>query len=373
MPGGDALRERIVRLGPRPWSELVVAANDAFYHGAGGPGRGGGDFVTSPEVGPLFGAVVAAAVDDWWRATGSPDVAVVVEAGAGPGTLARSVLAARPACSPALRWVLVDRSPGQRARHGHHLVLEEPVALPPDPADDGPVPAPASLPDGPIVASLADLPRPARPCLVLANELLDDLPFDLWEARTGRWGEVRIGLDETGALEEVLVATEPPAWLPPAGGLPDGSRVPVQAAAGEWLRDVIALARPAQGGRVVALDYCSTTAELARRPWPDWVRTYAAHGRAGHPLAEMGTANITCEVAVDQLARVRPPDSDVAQSDWLAAHGLGALVAEAEAVEPARVAAGDLAAIRLRSRLTEAAALTDPAGLGAFRVLQWEA
>ncbi|MEJ7844700.1 MAG: SAM-dependent methyltransferase [Acidimicrobiales bacterium] len=368
------MRARIERLGPRPWSELVAAANDAFYdETGGGAGRGGGDFVTSPEVGPLFGAVVAQTVDDWWQATGSPDVAVVVEAGAGPGTLARSVLAARPACAPALRWVLVERSPGQRARHGRYLSLEEPaVALPPDPADDSAVPAPTPAPDGPIVVSLAALPRLARPCLVLANELLDDLPFDLWEARAGRWGEVRIGL-AGAALEEILVATEPPTWLPPADDLPDGARVPVQAAAGAWLRDALALARPEQGGRVVALDYCSTTPELARRPWPDWVRTYAAHGRAGHPLVEVGTANITCEVAIDQLGRVRTPDADVAQCDWLGAHGLAALVAEAEAVDPARVVAGELAAIRLRSRLTEAAALTDPAGLGAFRVLQWGA
>lgn len=368
------MEERIGRLGPRPWSELVAVANDAFYGGTGGAGRGGGDFVTSPEVGPLFGAVVARAVDGWWRETGSPDVVVVVEAGAGPGTLARSVLAARPACAPALRWVLVERSAAQRARHGDHLSLDESAAaLPPVPADDTPDPAPVPAPDGPIVVSLAALPSPARPCLVLANELLDDLPFDLWEARAGRWGEVRIGLDGTGALEEVLVAAEPPSWLPPADELPDGARVPVQTAARGWLRDGIALARPEQGGRVLTLDYSSTTPELARRPWPDWVRTYAAHGRAGHPLAAVGTANITCEVAVDQLSRVRAPDRDVAQRDWLAGHGLGALVAEAEAVDPARVVAGDLAAIRLRSRLTEAAALTDPAGLGAFRVLEWGA
>ena len=33
---------------------------------------------------------------------------------------------------------------------------------------------------------------------------------------------------------------------------------------------------------------------------------------------------------------------------------------------------GDLEAIRARSVATEAAALVDPAGLGAFKVLSWE-
>ena len=32
---------------------------------------------------------------------------------------------------------------------------------------------------------------------------------------------------------------------------------------------------------------------------------------------------------------------------------------------------GDLQAVRARSRVTEAAALTDPAGLGGFAVLEW--
>ena len=35
-------------------------------------GRAGGDFVTSPEVGPLFGALVARALDRWWRELGEP-------------------------------------------------------------------------------------------------------------------------------------------------------------------------------------------------------------------------------------------------------------------------------------------------------------
>jgi len=32
---------------------------------------------------------------------------------------------------------------------------------------------------------------------------------------------------------------------------------------------------------------------------------------------------------------------------------------------------GDLEALKHRSRVTEVEALTDPAGLGAFRVLEW--
>ncbi|NBN96345.1 MAG: hypothetical protein EBV41_01760, partial [Actinobacteria bacterium] len=96
-------------------------------------GRAGrrGDFLTSPEVGPLFGTVVAQALDAWWHELGEPDPFVVVDAGAGPGTLARSVLAARPACSEALRYVAVEVSADQRATHPEGI--ESRAELPTEP------------------------------------------------------------------------------------------------------------------------------------------------------------------------------------------------------------------------------------------------
>jgi len=122
-----------------------------FYATGGRAGRRG-DFLTSPEVGPLFGAVVARALDAWWRAAGEPPRCTVVDAGAGPGTLARAIRAAAPACGPALRYVLVERSAAQRALH-------DPLV-----ADGrGAVRSQAELPD-----------EVEGPCAVLANELLDN-------------------------------------------------------------------------------------------------------------------------------------------------------------------------------------------------------
>jgi SAM-dependent MidA family methyltransferase len=297
---------------------------------------------------------VARAVDVWWRELGEPDPFVVVEAGAGPGTLARTVLVAQPACAPTLRWVLVDRSPVQRARHAEGLPLEVPeMAFAPE-DDDSPRPQPTGR--GPIAVSLADLPRLAGPCVVLANELLDNLPFDVWERRAGRWEEVRVGLGFT----EVVVPTEPPAWLSRLVA-PEGTRVPVQEAARAWLREALAL------GRVVVFDYCVPRTDEVH---DDWLRTYRGHQRGAAPTEAPGSQDITVDVCIDQLASVRPPSSVMTQAEWLRAHGIDDLVAEAEAArdEPAR----DLAALRLRSRLSEAPALLDPAGLGGFAVVEWE-
>jgi len=76
-------------------------------------------------------------------------------------------------------------------------------------------------------------------------------------------------------------------------------------------------------------------------------------------------------VAVDQLAGTRVLFSDRSQAEFLAAHGVGELVAAARAGWAAGASRGDLEALRHRSRLGEAAALLDPSGLGAFRVLEW--
>jgi SAM-dependent MidA family methyltransferase len=107
---------------------------------------------------------------------------------------------------------------------------------------------------------------------------------------------------------------------------------------------------------------------MAERPWTEWLRTYSGHQRGGHPLDDLGRQDITCDVAVDQLP---PLTSNTAQADWLRAHGIEELVDEGRRVWKERAGVGDLEAVRARSRVSEAEALTDPTGLGAFRVLEW--
>jgi len=321
---------------------------DGFYASGGSAGRRG-DFITSPEVGPLFGAVLARALDGWWEELIRPDPFVVVEAGAGRGSLAGGVLASRPRCVLNLCFLLVERSAVLRATQSERFMSLSRQS----------------------VTSLAELPTGPFVGVVLANELLDNLAFVLMRRGRGRWQEVRVG-ESDGRLVEVAVeagddlVAEAEARAPDA---PAGARIPLQHQAGEWLSRSLALL---SRGRVVVVDYTvTTTASLAARPWTEWLRTYRAHGRGGHPLDRPGSQDITCEVAVDQLAAVRPPSVQQSQADFLASRGIADLVDAARASWDEHAAVGDLAALAARSRISEGAALTDPTGLGAFQVLEW--
>jgi hypothetical protein len=96
-----------------------------------------------------------------------------------------------------------------------------------------------------------------------------------------------------------------------------------------------------------------------------------SHELRGHPLHSVGELGIVCEIAVDQLSRVRPPERTATQAAWLEQHGIGELVDKARAVWTERAHVGDLVALRARSRVLEAEALLDPGGLGGCRVLEW--
>jgi SAM-dependent MidA family methyltransferase len=345
---------------------------DGGFYASGGVAGRRGDFLTAPEVGPLFGAVLAGALDAWWDELGRPDPYVVVDAGAGPGTLARSVLPAEPACAPALRYVLVERSASQRAAHADgRLPLVPPAEAftgGTDAGDDDEGEGPGGPTGiGPLVVSLADLPAVRFTGVVVANELVDNLAFGLavWD---GGWHEARVTLDADGGFAEVLVPLSGPvpAGLPAVAAL--GARAPVQQAAAMWLRTALDLL---ERGRVVMFDYTSDTAAMAARPWREWLRTYRGHERGQHPLRHPGSQDITCEVALDQVAAIQEPDAIRSQAQFLAFHGLDDLVAEGRRLWTERAHVADLAAVRARSRVREAEALTAPDGLGRFSVVEW--
>ncbi len=298
-----------------PFDEFM---HEALYGPSGfyATGRGAGrhrDFITSPEIGPLFGAVFANALDAWWDELGRPDPFVVIEAGAGPGALQRAIALAAPECATALRYAEVEF------------------------ADD--------WPDDGAVGDVG---------VIIANELLDNLVFKILERSNGHWHELLVH-------EGQFVLGDPVDGFGHVDA-PDGSRIPWHTAAADWL----ARAKSTFGrGHIALVDYgTATTQELVGR---QWLRTFEEHGRGFDPLRKAGAQDITTDIGFDQLR----PDRLTTQADWLRAHGIGALVDQARETWRERAGIGDLTALKARSRVNEADALLDPDGPGAFLVAEW--
>jgi SAM-dependent MidA family methyltransferase len=313
---------------------IALYGDHGFYTTGGQAGRRG-DFITSPEVGPLFGVLVERWIESEWHRLGEPDDFTIVEWGAGPGTLARAVFAAAPKWRD--HYVAVEVSEMQRQQH--------PVG----------------------VRSLADLPpSPPMTGVVIANELLDNLPFRL-AVFDGGWREAVVSVGSGGGFEEGTLAPDPSwEWLP--SGAAHGTRLPLQVDAARW---VGAAQQSLRRGSVVVFDYCTpSTAGLAGQPWREWLRTYRAHGRGQHYLREPGTQDITAQVCLDQLPAATVVES---QTEFLRRWGIDDLVEDGRRAWDAAAARPDVAAMTMRSRTREAEALLDPRGLGSFGVVSWRA
>jgi SAM-dependent MidA family methyltransferase len=337
---------------------------DGFYATVGRAGRRA-DFLTSPEVGPLFGALLARWLDHAWLRLGRPDPFVVVEAGAGPGTLARSVRVAEPACAEALAYLLVERSASQRASHAEHLPgwvgelegveLAEFTATPR--SGGGAAFASSAAPPATVVGA------------VLANELLDNVAFDVVRRTSGGPERLTVAADGDDLELAVAAADEVVGAVLAGLGVPSGIWVPWQEPARRWLAESLGRL---EKGCLLVVDYGAPTPELANRPEMGWLRTFRGHERGGHPLDGPGTQDITTDVAIDQLQIDHPASRVRTQAELLRGLGIDGLVAEGRRVWGDRAHAPDVAALRARSRVREAEALTDPEGLGAFVALEWD-
>ena len=217
----------------------------------------------------------------------------MIEAGAGRGRLAADVLAATPECAAALRYVLVERSPGLRAAQRDLLTVEPfedalgPRGAAPTTTRRVPV---AGM--GPIVTALDELPAVPFDGVVLANELLDNLPFRIVE----RAADALVG----GAGRRSTATASSRRWCPRSTSSrsrptpsPPGRRCPTAPGCRSPPRSPTGCSGRASAlhrGVLVVIDYAATAEELVARGADGWLRTYRDHGRGGAPLVAPGRA-----------------------------------------------------------------------------------
>ena len=341
------LIDRISIEGPLPFDEFMRVClydPEAGFFGAG-PLRSHreGDFLTSPEISPLFGETLSHFVAAELEALAGPGA--VVEAGAGSGSLLGPLLAGLPDPVPA--WA-VEVSPGARERLA------------------------AAVPGARVVTGLGEIPCPVDGVLI-ANELLDNLPAAVAVRRGEGWSEELVG---TAGGD--LVTIEQPArpevadWASRhAGSVPEGSRVEVQLEAAAWLRDALGLLG---SGAVLVIDYGDTASGLASRRAAGTLRTYRAHHLGPDPLLDPGATDLTVDVDFGALQAVAGAAGAVLeygrQDEFLERWGLRERLEELRRVELGLARTGPpLERLRVRDTITNGETLLHPRGLGDFRVL----
>ncbi len=347
----EAIVARIRSQGPIPFRDFMEAA---LYHPEHGYYRSRrekmgrqGDYLTSPEVSPIFGVLLARQLREMWQAIGAPGRFDIAEAGAGTGLLCRDILRWARIHAPdfrgALAYTIVEVSEALMERQ--RTVLAE---------------------EGCDVRWSAALPDGIEGCL-LSNELLDSFPVQRVCVRDGELREVFVDWDGARLVEELRPPSTPELdqYFQRLGLTPgEGCRAEVNLAAAEWMRRAGSALRK---GFLLTLDYGYEAEELYA-PWrtEGTLLCFYRHNPSADPYARLGRQDITSHVDFTSLRRAGEEAGLrtlglVSQSEFLTNLGI------AEAMAPP--AEGDVNLEEYYARRRALSELLDPAALGRIQVL----
>ncbi|MEK8032424.1 SAM-dependent methyltransferase [Ideonella sp. DXS29W] len=247
---------------------LALYTPDLGYYANAHPKLGrmpadGSDFVTAPEMSPLFGQALAAQVREGLVATGGQ---TVYEFGAGSGALAEQLLQALG--DAVQRYIIVDLSGTLRARQAERL-----------------------KPFAPRVAWCDTLPDELHGVIV-GNEVLDAMPVQLLHFDGGQWSERGVAVDAAGAF---VWADRPTSARPPVDApFVPGTVTEIHPQAQAFIRT---LAGRMTRALALFIDYGFPEAEywLPQRHMGTLV-CHRAHRVDADPLADVGTKDITAHV-----------------------------------------------------------------------------
>jgi SAM-dependent MidA family methyltransferase len=281
-PLAEIVAGEIAARGPMTFARFMALAlyhpTLGYYSRGAGIGR---DFHTSPELHPLFGALLARQVVDCWEGLDRPAAFDLVELGGGNGGLAASLIAElrhlAPEAAAALRYRIVETSRALRARQRARLAG--------------------------LGVRWGGLPR-AIEGLVLSNEFFDALPVHLVTVRNGRLRERFVAQEGNGfrLVEGPPSTPRLAAYFRRVGvALGEGYQTEVNLAATRAIRRV---GRSLRRGWVISIDYGYPAALRYAGEYATGTLT-CYHGGAVHydPLAWIGEQDLTAHVDFTALTR----------------------------------------------------------------------
>ncbi len=347
----EAIVVRIQSQGPMPFRDFMEAA---LYHPQHGYYRSRrekmgreGDYLTSPQVSPVFGALLARQLREMWEALGRHRRFDIVEAGAGTGLLCRDVLRWARTQAPdfhnALAYTIVEISQTLAERQREVLADE-----------------------GSDVRWSAEIPDGVEGCVV-SNELLDSFPVHRVCVQDGELMEVFVGWDGVRFVEELRPPSTPEieSYFNRLGLMPgEGCRAEVNLAAPQWLRRA---GRALRGGFLLTFDYGYEANELyAAWRTEGTLLCFYHHNPSADPYARLGRQDITSRVDFTALRRAGEEAGLqtlglASQSEFLTSLGI------AEALAPP--GESDINLEEYYARRRAISELVDPAALGRIRVL----
>jgi SAM-dependent MidA family methyltransferase len=296
------IAERIRQRGPitvAEYMDLALYAPEVGYYARAARRSGRtGDFFTSVDAGPVFGALLSECFAAWWRSLGSgargPARLDLVEAAAGDGRLTRDILDAAARRDPdfyeAIAAHTVERSAEARAAQADVLASHR----------------------SRLASSGRDLPA-SIDGIVFANELLDAFPVHLVEMGDGGLREIYVDLEADRLVDRPGPPSSPALaeYLADAGAtLDEGARAEINLAAVAWIFGAAARLRR---GFLTIIDYGYEAAALyseARRQGT--LSTYHRHlldaPEPGSPpgpawLADPGNRDLTSHVDLTSVRR----------------------------------------------------------------------
>jgi len=303
--------------------QLALYEPGLGYYSAGARKFGAeGDFITAPEVAPVFSRCLAMQCAEVIRELGPESR--LLELGAGSGVMAAELLAEleRQGALPAEYWIL-DLSADLRERQRETIAQSVPHLLPRVRWLD-------SLPDEPFTG------------MILANEVLDALTFERFAIRNGDVNALGVS-SEFGQLQlgEVRAASRLVAAVrriedDTGAALPDGYESEVCTGLARWYESI---AYSLERGVILFIDY-----GLPRREYYSAERTrgtllcHFRHRFHEDALTRPGLQDITAWVDFTAVAEAaQGAGCEVAgyttQAHFLIGCGLGDFVANVEGLE----------------------------------------
>lgn len=356
----ERLRAEVAADGPITFARFMsVAQADperGYYATSDERPTRAGDFLTAPELHPIFGATLARAAEEMWRGMGRPARFVLREYGAGSGRLAVDLLGGLrvegSALLDALRYEPVEIVPARVERIRERLT------------------------EAGFAGVLGERSSsPAAAGCVLANEYLDALPVHRVVARGGRLLEIFVGWSDQGEEQRVgrFVDVEDEPSTPALAErltsegitLADGQRAEICLALDAWARE---MSEAFETGFAVILDYGRAAVDLYGPSRPaGTLLSYARHRAHDDPYAAIGRQDLTAHVDFTAVERAAAAHAWrtlglTTQAEFLVGSGLGELLAAGRA-DPA-LSASEYVALR-----ASIGRLLDPMALGGFRVL----